>query len=119
MERIRTIVLTLVGTVLLLASSAVAQLIPPPVVNPATYESRSGEYVLEVDPSDMYGRGGASYRLTRQGQDVWSGGRPFTLLDAGVSDEGVVAGFAYSGGLQGFAKDDKLHLLILGLDPIS
>jgi hypothetical protein len=75
----------------------------PPVVNPATYESRSGEYVLEVDPSEMYGQGGASYRLTRQGQEVWSGDRPFTLLGAGVSDDGVVAGFATAAAYK-FAK---------------
>jgi hypothetical protein len=61
----------------------------------------------------MYGQGGASYRLTRQGKDVWSADQSFTLLGVGVSDDGVVAGFAYSGGLEGFAKDDKLHLVIL------
>src|ERR1051325_11714252 len=99
----RTLAMVGVGALasvfLLVARPSAAQLIPPPVVNPATYESRSGKYVLEVDPSQMYGKGGASYRLTRQGQDVWSGDRPFTLLAVGVSDDGVVAGYAYSGGL--------------------
>src|SRR5262245_45359141 len=113
MGRNLTIVSALAGFGLLLASPSPAQLIPPPVVNPATYESRSGEYVLDVDPREMYGQGGASYRLTRQGQDVWASDRPFTLLGVGVSDDGVVAGFAYSAGLEGFAKDDKLHLVIL------
>lgn len=113
MGRNLTIVSGLAGLVLLLAPPSAAQLMPPPVVNPVRYESRSSEYVLDVDPSEMYGQGSASYRLTRQGQDVWSGDRPFTLLGVGVSDDGVVAGFAYSGGLEGFAKDDRLHLVIL------
>jgi hypothetical protein len=55
---------------------------PPPLVNPTTYESDSGEYVLEVDPTHMHGEGAAGYRLTHQGQEVWSGERPFTLLGA-------------------------------------
>lgn len=113
MRRKRTIVGSLAGGLLLAAHPLAAQLMPPPVVNPTTYESRSGEYVLGVDPSHMRGQGGATYWLTRQGQDVWSGERPFTLLGAGIGDDGVVAGYAYSGGLEGFAKDDTLHLLIL------
>ena len=113
MKRTRTIVGNLAGGILLVSHPLAAWQIPPPVVNPAAYESRSGEYVLEVDPSRMHGQGGATYRLTRQGRDAWSGERPFTLLGAGVGDDGVVAGYAYRLGLEGSEKDDQLHLLIL------
>src|SRR5262249_14255861 len=65
------------------------------------------------DPSERHGQGAATYRLTHDGRDVWSGERPFTLLGACVGDDGVVEGYAYSGGLQGFAEDDQLHLVIL------
>ena len=100
--------------VFLVTGPAAAQFGPPPVVDPAKYDSPSGEYVLDVDPSHMQGSGAATYRLTHQGRQVWSGERPFTLLDARVTDGGVVAGYAYSSGLEGFGDDDKLHLLILG-----
>jgi hypothetical protein len=95
-------------------------------VNPRTYESPSRAYALEMDPSQLYGEGAARYRLTHQGQEVWSGERPFTLLDAGVGDDGVVAGYSYGGGrgdwgpraatddaLHRPATDDAVHLLIL------
>lgn len=48
MRRKRTIVGRLAGGLLLAAQPLSAQLMPPPVVNPTTYESRSGEYVLEA-----------------------------------------------------------------------
>jgi hypothetical protein len=98
---------------LLAAPPLAAQFTLPAVVDPATYESRSGEYVLEVDPSHVHGQGPAAYRLTRQGREIWSGPRPFTLLEAAVGDDGVVAGYAYHGGTEDFAKDDALHLVIL------
>jgi hypothetical protein len=95
------------------ADPAAAQLVPPPPVNPASYASRSGEYVLEVDPSEIYGQGAATYRLSRRGGDVWSGTRPFTLIEAKVEDDGVVAGYSYDAGVAGWGKNDALHLLIL------
>ena len=58
---------------------------PPPVLNPKAYSSPSGEFELEVDPSTMHGQGEGTYRLMRQGKEVWSGKRPFTLWEAGVT----------------------------------
>lgn len=98
------------------ARGAVAQSLPP-AFNPATYRSSSGEYVLEVDPSHIYGQGAATYRLTRAGREVWAGEKPFTLLAAGVSDEGVVAGYSYDSGVWFEAENDVLHLRIL--DPLG
>ena len=84
---------------------------PPRILHPRTYFSPSGRYTLLVDPSDMCGRFGASYRLTRQGREIWSGQQPFTLWEAAVSDDGVVAGYAYSLGWSGYnqARDDAGH----------
>jgi hypothetical protein len=113
MQRTLIVVGGLGGLLLCAGGPSAASIVLPPVVNPATYESRSGDYVLEVDPSHRHGRGGASYRLSRGGREVWSGARPFTLLGAAVGEDGVVAGYAYSGGLEGFAADDTLHLLVL------
>ncbi len=76
----------------------------PRALNPKSYRSRSGEFVWTVDPSDLYGRGEGSYRLTRGGAVVWSGTRPFTLFDADVTDDGVIAGYAYTHGEQGFSE---------------
>lgn len=78
---------------------------PPAILNPKTYTSPSGKYAIFVDPSDLYGRGRASYKLTREGREVWSGERPYTLWQARVADDGTVAGYAYSHGPRGFAAD--------------
>ena len=78
---------------------------PPPVLNPKTYKSPSAEFELFVDPSTMNGQGEGTYRLTRKGKVVWSGKHPFTLWEAGVTDVGIVAGYAYTHGWRGFPPD--------------
>jgi hypothetical protein len=103
------------------AGSAFGRSFPerPRVLNPKTYLSPSGQYALLVDPSDMYGRFGASYRLTRQGREVWSGQRPFTLWEAAVTDAGVVGGCAYSLGWSGNTdghdgeRHGNLHVILI------
>jgi hypothetical protein len=91
----------------------------PRVLNPKTYLSPSGQFALLVDPSDIYGRFGASYRLTRQGREVWSGERPFTLWEAAVTDDGVVGGCAYSLGWSGNTdghdgvRHGNLHVILI------
>ncbi len=75
---------------------------PPPVLNPRTYASPSGHYALFVDPGDMHGAGGATYRLAKDGKEVWAGARPYTLWDARVADDGTAGGYAYSHGWRGF-----------------
>lgn len=47
----------------------------------------------------MDGSGPATYRLTRDGVEVWSGDRPFSLWEAEVTDSGTVVGYAYEGGV--------------------
>ena len=94
------------------ARPAAAQFSLPTIVDPATYRSRSGEFVLDVDPSHIYGAGAASYRLSRAGRVVWSGERPFTLVYAGVADDGTAAGYAYGNGL-GYGDPGTLLLVIL------
>ena len=98
-----------VGAFLLLSAGAhqSAAHCPPPVLNPRTYTSPSGEYVLSVDPSTMYGQGEGQYRLTRAGSEVWAKSLPFTLWEAAVTDEGVVAGYAYSNGVHGFPPPEE------------
>ncbi len=75
----------------------------PPILNPMSYASPSGRFSLFVDPSDLYGRGKASYRLTLSGREVWSAEKPYTLWEACVAADGVVGGYAYSHGWRGFS----------------
>src|SRR5687768_2809056 len=72
-----------------------------PVLDPQTYTSPSGEYALYIDPDDPHGRGSATYRLSRKGMVVWEGKRDFTLWEAGVTNEGVAGGYAYTPGSRG------------------
>ncbi len=78
---------------------------PAKVLNPKTYSSPSGEYTIHVNPSDIYGRNGATYRLSKMGEELWTRKMPFTLRQVGVTDDGVIAGYSYSNGPEGFATD--------------
>jgi hypothetical protein len=97
---------------------------PEPILNPTTYLSPSGEYSLFINPDHRYGNGSASYRLTRQDTVVWEGKRPFTLWKAGVTDEGVVAGYGYSAGESGYESNtnepgDYGYFEIVILNPVG
>ena len=76
----------------------------PPVLNPKTYVSASGVYSLAVDPTDIYGRGPADYRLIKEGKTVWEKRLPYTFGQASVADSGNVAGYAYTNGAEGFSE---------------
>ncbi|HLJ57689.1 MAG TPA: hypothetical protein VKT77_21820 [Chthonomonadaceae bacterium] len=96
------------GLALLLAGlgvqPAASQMAPPPILDPETVSSASGDYSLLVDPSNKLGAGGATYRLSRKGAVVWQGTRPFTLWTAAVTDEGIAAGYGYSNGPAGWGN---------------
>jgi hypothetical protein len=95
------IVLTLVAANAL-ASPLAAQRMPTPALNPVTYKSPSGKYSLTIDPSDPSGGGPATYRCAFGQKTIWSSELPFTLCDAGITDEGVTAGFGYTHGPDGY-----------------
>jgi sugar lactone lactonase YvrE len=82
---------------------AAAQRFPEPL-DPATYESPSGKFTLTVEPSDIYGRYAGSYRVVKEGKEIWAKTLPFTFSKASITDTGVVAGFAYTLGEEGFGK---------------
>ena len=105
--RLRSCVMLISIAFVLLSVRASAQRAPPKAIHSARYASPSGEYVLFVDPSDIYGRGPAKYRMTRSGEELWQAEKPYTLYDAAVSKDGTAAGYAYSHGLEGFAKDKQ------------
>ena len=85
--------------------SAFAEGGPPPVLNPTAYVSPSGTYSLTVDPTDLYGRGPADYRCTKDGNVVWAHRLPYTLWEASVADSGQVVGYAYTHGWSGFSAE--------------
>ncbi|MEO8671348.1 MAG: hypothetical protein ABI411_08550 [Tahibacter sp.] len=63
-----------------------------------TYASASGHFSLRVDPQDRDGAGTGLFTLSRDGNIVWSGSKPFTFWEAVVADNGVIGGYAYSEG---------------------
>jgi hypothetical protein len=90
-------------------------------LDPRTDVSASGRFALHVEPSTPAGRGKASYRLERDGAEVWSGERPWTLWESVVADDGTVAGYAYGHGLDGWSgvrgDRDRGDFRIVILDP--
>ena len=93
-----------------------------PAMNPVRHASRSGDAVLFMDPTEAQGRGRASYVLRKGGKVVWSETKPYTLYHATVAEDGTLAGFSYSHGIEGHAKDrsdrspGSLRLHIIGPD---
>ncbi|MGV3722129.1 MAG: hypothetical protein ACO1SX_14560 [Actinomycetota bacterium] len=83
-------------------------------VHRTEYESPSGRFRLEVDPTHPYGAGPGRYRLKENGAEIWAGERPFTLSEAAVANDGTVAGFGYTKGLSEFSKG---HLVVALIDP--
>ena len=77
---------------------------PPPVLNPETYKSSSGEYSLFVDPSTLHGWYHGEYVFSKNGKELWRGKKPFTLWDVKISDNGIVVGYSYSHGWRGVAE---------------
>jgi hypothetical protein len=111
--------IALVLVVAWLASPAVADRDGEMILNPKTYTSPSGAYVLDVDPGTIYGLGEGTYRLTRDGAEVWAGTRPFTLREAVITDNGFVAGYACAGNWNGVGPADQVGrvcLVIIGPD---
>jgi hypothetical protein len=83
---------------LLLASSAPVASRGMPDLSPQTYTSPSGDVTVVVDPSDRSGAGSASYRFSRNGEAVMTAEHPFALWQAELTDDGMLAGYAYSEG---------------------
>lgn len=109
-----------VGLMLLVGgSSLLAQRGPLSTLDPKTYASPSGEFKLQVNPSTIYGQGEGAHRLSKDGKEIWSKSLLFTLCDAEVTDDGTVAGYAYSLGYENMPidrnqdEDGKLHIVIL------
>lgn len=106
----------------LLSSAARASMAPPQVVHLKTYASASGKYVLEVDPTELYGRGPGQYRLMVDGKEAWAKTLPLTLYDAAITNDGTTVGYAYDHSYEGFAlkggfKSGAGNLHIVVLDP--
>lgn len=65
------------------------------ILQPQAYDSPSGVFSLDVRPHDRWGHGSATYRLTKNGVEVWSGDKSYALREASVTDEGLAVGIAY------------------------
>lgn len=65
------------------------------LAKPEAYESPSRTYSLHVHPHDRFGLRSASYRLTKNGQEVWSADKTYTLRAVTTTDAGFAVGIAY------------------------
>ncbi len=90
----------LVAASVCFAQAASGQQVQRPV-DPQTYSSPSGTFTLTVDPSDIYGRGGATYQVAKHGKEMWAKPFPFTLFAAAITDGGIAAGYGYTRGERG------------------
>lgn len=82
-------------------------------LQPKTYLSPSGHWSLRVEPIERSGTRGAEYVLRGGEQETWRRTRPFALWDAVITDDGRVAGFAYSGASIEAPSGGSLRILVL------
>jgi hypothetical protein len=92
------------------AYRAPAQGTPP--LQPATYQSPTGEWALEVDPTSRFGAGPATCRMLRDGKPVWIKHVAFTLRGVSIDERGYAAGHAYDQGWTG-RPDGNFVLVVL------
>ncbi len=103
-----------------LCQEALASRRPTPPLDPATYRSASGQYVLHVNPSARQGQGKGTYQMQKDGNEIWQKELPFTLRKARVLDDGTTVGYAYTLGPEawgGKSDDDYGELVVAILDP--
>jgi hypothetical protein len=82
-------------------------------IDPQTWKSQNGEWVLHMDPTNPQGEGKASYHLTGSRKAGWSATLDWTLRDARVSNAGAVIGYAYDSGYMGWGG----NLVAIVIDP--
>ena len=87
-----------------------------PDVQPEHYQSASGRYRWQIDPSTRSGAGEATYSLHGPNGLLQEVTLPFTLLQAGVDDAGSLFGYGYTEGLQPTVDRSKLLVVRVGTD---
>jgi len=65
-----------------------------PRLQPYEVESASGEWTLEVRPTDPEGEGPMAARILHGGRTSWSGEFPWTFQQACMADDGTCVGYA-------------------------
>jgi hypothetical protein len=85
---------------------------------PRSHPSHNRRFVLYMVPHDWMGRSGATYRFERDGEQLWSDERNYTLKHIVVTDSGFVVGVAYrdipvEAGGQRWDPIQILHVIIL------
>lgn len=89
-------------------------------VDPASYASPSGRYTIDCTPNDSEGIGASVVTCTRDGELVWEADLDFSFWEAAVTDTGIVAGYSYQWGRQGWSpaslRSEESLLWIVVLD---
>lgn len=89
-----------------------------------TYASASGVFTLTVEPEkpaidDGIAYGGAFYRFLKDGQEVWSAKKAYTLSGVVVTNDGSVVGVGYTSNQPSpeiqVDRNRYLHIVILDL----
>ena len=76
-------------------------------LQPYEVRSASGEWTLEVRPSDPRGTGAMHARILHGAEVSWAGDFPFTFEKAGVSDDGTCVGYSNAAKLRIAVLDAK------------
>jgi hypothetical protein len=90
----------------------------PSLAQPQEYTSPSSLYTLNVYPLGATFVSPASYRFSKNGQEVWSGEKPYTLRKVAITDDGFVVGVGYTSAARELdastSKRPLMHIVIIG-----
>ena len=100
----------------LLLCSAMQYLPGPQVIQPRTLTSPSGEWTARLEPSSKFGDGPSHITVSRGAERLWEADVPMTLWEARLSDDGYLAGYAFSIGLAADVPKGEFIVAILAPD---
>ena len=76
-------------------------------IHPRVVHSKSDEYELKLNPSDMTGRFAAEYTLRLNKKSLWAKEFPVTLREVAVTNSGSIVGYGYTHGLLGLGNEPQ------------
>ena len=80
------------------------------LLQPFEVRSASGEWTLEVKPSDPHGEGPMRARILQRQEATWSGDFEWTFEAAGVADDGTCVGYGNAAKLRIAVLDARAAL---------
>jgi hypothetical protein len=88
----------------------------PQTIQPCNLSSASGEWTARTDPSSKRGDGPSHISVWHGAERAWEAEVPFSFWDAQLSDEGQLAGYAFTEGRMSVGAKGEFVVALFGPD---